>query len=274
MFFLKTSSAFFHNPAFSGNCCVGPKVIPKEVDITSSCMLGASLPKAPSTSLASASIAKSLFHYCYYLCLLVVLFLSGCTTFHESYDQPAYKPHKPSQVVVKVSLQKQMIYVMEGKRPLLITACCVGIPSKPTPKGNFEVTRKERNKRSQSYGFSILHNTIAPVEAGHGLGHYIGYPMPYWVEFLPGYGFHQGWVWPIPRSHGCIRIHANDAGKFYELVRIGTPIKIATTQAEDATLGAKLRRPRDYNSPDQPAALLVSPGYFLGLKKIIFKNDG
>jgi hypothetical protein len=206
--------------------------------------------------------------------LLSALFLSSCAHLNTPYDQPAYKPHDSSKVVVKVSLQKQMIYVMEGKRPLLVTACCVGIPSKPTPKGNFEVTRKERNKRSGSYGFSLFHNQITPVEAGHGSGRYVGYPMPYWVEFAPGYGFHQGWVWPIPRSHGCIRIHSNDAGKFYELVRIGTPIKIATTQPEDTTLGAKFRRPADYNSPDQPASMLVSPHYFEQLKKVFLKSDG
>jgi lipoprotein-anchoring transpeptidase ErfK/SrfK len=147
----------------------------------------------------------------------------------------------------------------------------VGIPSKPTPKGNFEVTRKERNKRSGSYGFSIFQDHITPTEADKASGHYVGYPMPYWVEFLPGYGFHQGWVWPVPRSHGCIRLHANDAGKFYELVRVGTPIKIANTQPEDATFGAKFRRPTDYNSPDQPAPLLVSPHYFEQLKKVFLQ---
>jgi hypothetical protein len=199
---------------------------------------------------------------------LALLFLfTGCAQLNRMYDQPAYKAHDSSKVVVKVSLDQQMVYVMEGKRPLLVTACCVGIPSRPTPKGNFEVTRKERNKRSGSYGFCIFKDQIKPVEAGQGSGHYIGYPMPYWVEFAPGYGFHQGWVWPIPRSHGCIRLHANDAGKFFQLVKVGTPIKIANTQPEDKTLGAKFGRPKDYNSPDAPAQSLVSPNYFEQLKK-------
>jgi hypothetical protein len=88
------------------------------------------------------------------------------------------------------------------------------------------------------------------------------------VEFAPSYGFHQGWVWPVPRSHGCIRLHPNDAGKFFQLVRVGTAIKIAKTQPEDRTLGARFNRPRDYNSPDAPSALLVSPSYFDHLKKV------
>jgi len=145
----------------------------------------------------------------------------------------------------------------------------VGMPSHPTPKGNFEVLSKQRNKRSGEYGFAILHEMIRPAEAGQAGGHYVGYPMPYYVEFTPGYGFHLGWVWPVPKSHGCIRIHANDAGKFFELVRIGTPVRIANSQAEDATLGANFHRPEDYNDPDLPAALLTSQHYFEQLKAVV-----
>jgi len=195
------------------------------------------------------------------------LLLAGCAnTFRPVYDQPAYKPKDPSKVVVKVSLNKQMVYVMEGNRPLLVTACCVGMPSKPTPKGDFCVTRKERNKRSGSYGYGVSGSRIVPCEAGCAKGRYVGYPMPYWVEFLPGYGFHQGWVWPTPKTHGCVRIHANDAGDFWELVKVGTPIRIAATQPEDATLGARTPRPQDYNDPDLPDSVMTSPVYFQKIK--------
>lgn len=194
--------------------------------------------------------------------------LAGCAQFQTRpvYDQPAYKPKDPSKVVVKVSLSKQMVYVMEGSRPLLVTACCVGTPEHPTPRGNFCVTNKIRNKRSGEYGFAVLRDAIVPTDAGHCHGRYVGYPMPYWVEFCPGYGFHLGWVWPVPKSHGCIRLHANDAGDFFELVKSGTPVRIAATQPEDATLGAKAPRPQDYNDPDLPSPLLTAEKYFQQIK--------
>lgn len=199
--------------------------------------------------------------------LSLSLLLAGCaTTFRQTYDQPAYKPKDPSKVVVKVSLDKQMVYVMEGNRPLLVTACCVGMPGKTTPKGNLCVTRKERNKRSGSYGFAINGSGIVPCEAGAAKGRYVGYPMPYWVEFAPGYGFHQGWVWPTPKTHGCIRLHANDAGDFWELVKVGTPVKIASTQPEDSSLGAKTPRPQDYRDDDPPNSVMTSPTYFEKIK--------
>ena len=95
---------------------------------------------------------------------------------------------------------------------------------------------------------------------------YVGYPMPYWVGFSPGYGFHEGFVWPIPRTHGCLRLHKNDAGDFYSLVKIGTPINIANTQPEDATLGAKFVRPDDYKDPDPPKSLMISSKIFETMK--------
>ena len=203
-------------------------------------------------------------------CLIaaVATVLAGCAQFQirPVYDQPAYKPKDPSKVVVKVSLDKQMIYVMEGNRPLLVTACCVGIPAHPTPSGTFTVNRKERNKRSGAYGFAVVRDAIIPCEAGNAKGRYVGYPMPYWVEFAPGYGFHQGWVWPTPKSHGCIRLHANDAGDFWELTRVGTPVKICRTQPEDATLGAKTPHPQDYRDDDPPNSVMISPSYFERIK--------
>jgi hypothetical protein len=200
--------------------------------------------------------------------ILPLLLLGGCAEMNQRtvYDNPAYKPKDPSKVVVKVSLSKQMVYVMEGNKPLLVTACCVGVPAHPTPKGNFCVQSKNRNKRSGEYGFAVLRDAIVPCEVSKANGHYVGYPMPYWVEFAPGYGFHQGWVWPIPKSHGCIRIHANDAGKFFVLVHEGTPVKIADSQNEDATLGATHKRPQDYNDPDLPSAILTAQKYFEQLK--------
>lgn len=208
-----------------------------------------------------------------FLLLALLSLLTGCFDIGGNYDQPAYRPQDSSQVVAKVSLDKQMIYVMEGKKALLVTACCVGIPNKPTPRGNFQVTRKERNKRSGSYGFSVTHNEIKPVKAEDAKGRYIGYPMAYWVEFAPGYGFHQGCVWPVPRSHGCIRIHPNDACKFYEIMKEGTAIKIAKTQPEDMTLGAHFKRPADYADPDPPSDFLISQEFFNKIKKAVFQES-
>src|SRR6059058_2308885 len=132
-------------------------------------------------------------------CLVFVLTLCGpfiftsCETSRVASGGPyhitAYKPNDPSKVVVKVSLSKENIYVMEGDRCLMAVACSVGIPAKPTPKGNFTIYAKEEQKRSGSYGFRVMGDRVVPTEGQGGPGRYVGYPMGYWCEFAPAYGF-------------------------------------------------------------------------------------
>lgn len=181
-----------------------------------------------------------------------------------SYNPVAYRPHNPGNVRVKVSLANQAVYVLEGDKPLLVAATNVGIPSKPTPKGTFRIYNKIEKKRSGSYGFRVQSGgNVVPAEAGKPIpGQYVGYPMAYWCEFAPAYGFHEGYVHPAPRTHGCLRLHHNVAAKFFALVKTGTPVSIAQTQPEDETLGRNLQRPTDYNDPDPPASYMVSNKVF------------
>jgi hypothetical protein len=189
----------------------------------------------------------------------------------DNYAQPAHHPSNPGNVVVKVSLEKQMVYVMEGNRPLLVTATCVGMPGHPTPKGSFTVYSKIKEKRSGTYGFAVNNSTgdARPAERSWVKGgeHYVGHPMPFWVEFAPGYGFHMEYVWPVPRSHGCLRLHRNDAPKFWELTRIGTPVLIRDSWPEDETIGKNVPHPgpEHYNAPEPPPGVFVSDKFFSNL---------
>ena len=64
------------------------------------------------------------------------------------YHVTAYKPHDPSAVRVKVSLSKENVYVMEGDRCLMSAAISVGLPTKPTPRGNFNIYAKQEQRMS------------------------------------------------------------------------------------------------------------------------------
>jgi len=199
------------------------------------------------------------------LSLLAVLaaglaFMTGCTTLQQAtpYAVRAYKPHNPANVVVKVSTSTQHIYVMEGTRCLMAVQGCVGENGK-TPKGHFTVEQKIRNKRSGSFGFT---RSGAPADGDKGQSVAVGYPMGFWVEFAPAYGFHEGFVWSIPRTHGCIRLHKLAAARLFALTRIGTPVYIASTQPEDATIGKTVRSLDQRNDPNPPASVLMSDSYF------------
>lgn len=204
--------------------------------------------------------------------------LASCTTPRgprQNFDSPAHRPKNPAAVRVKVSTSNQAIYVMEGDRALLVTPCTVGGPSSPTPMGSFSIYSKQQFRRKYTQGFLVNDRTggVRPGTAGQMRGgeRYVGYPMGYWCEFAPAYGLHAGWVWPDAKSHGCIRIHFNVAPSFFALVREGTPINIARSQPEDATLGKNLARPQDYNDPEFPSNILLTNKIFnLGTEGPVF----
>ena len=175
------------------------------------------------------------------------VFLTSCETAPRatgsgSYKVTALRPKNPENVKVKLSTSTQHVYVMEGDRLLMAVQGTVGA-NNTTPKGNFRITRKEKNKRR-----------ISQPDAG--------YPMGYWCEFKPAYGFHEGFVHPRPRSHGCIRLHREAAARLFALVKVGTPVNIATTQPEDQKYGHLVRKLDQSKDPDPPRSLLMSPSWF------------
>lgn len=187
--------------------------------------------------------------------------LIGCATQPtREYNAVALQPNNPGDVRVKVSLSNRAVYVLEKDRPLLVTPVAIGRPETPTPTGSFKAFYKNATKRSNTYGFHVRGSDIRPGKRVNtpSSARYVGYPMPYWVEFKAGYGFHAGSVWPTPRSHGCLRLHQNVAPKFFSIVPKGAPIHIAHSQPEDATLGRNLERPTDYADPDPPASYMIS----------------
>ena len=201
------------------------------------------------------------------LSLSSAVFLTSCETSSTvsggAYRVTAKRPQNPNNVRVKVSLSQQNIYVLEGDRVLMAVATTVGTPDHPTPKGNFKIYRKEENKRSNTYGFRVQGNRVIPAKSSANIpGRYVGYPMGYWAEFKPAYGFHQGYVHLRPRSHGCLRLKGEAAAKFFALVRSGTPVNIANSQPEDATIGPKIQRIDDSKTPDIPSNIVITSAAF------------
>ena len=168
---------------------------------------------------------------------------TGCASSGGSYKVTAFKPNNPAAVKVKVSTSTQNIYVMEGDRLLMAVQGCVGKPSDPTPPGNWRITDKIKTKRR-----------VSEPDAG--------YPMAYWCEFKPAYGFHEGFVHPHPRTHGCIRLHREAAARLYALVSVGTPVNISSSQPEDRQYGHFVRKLDQSHDPDPARSYMLSSAWF------------
>lgn len=184
------------------------------------------------------------------LCLTlaaVAALLSGCATggggSMGSYKVTAYKPHNPSNVKVKLSLSTQNVYVMEGDRLLMAAKTNVGKPDSPTPTGNFHIISKDKTRRRQSEPDA-------------------GYPMAYWCEFLPAYGFHEGFVHPYPHTHGCVRMHREAVARLFALVHVGTPVEIARSLPEDAKYASGVRKLDQSRDPDPARSYMLSSAWF------------
>jgi len=157
---------------------------------------------------------------------------------------PTAKPVKnPSAVKVKLSTGAQRVYVMEGNEVLLATPCSVGTASSPTPHGTFTIYSKTANRRRVS----------SPGA---------GYPMTFWMEFKSAYGMHWGFVKPYPCTHGCVRLPIASAQKIFSMVKTGTPLIIAPSHPEDATIGKTLPVLDDSTLPDPPESYMQSPKVF------------
>ncbi|MDX1679641.1 MAG: L,D-transpeptidase [Akkermansiaceae bacterium] len=194
---------------------------------------------------------------------------------YQAYDRPATLPDNPDAVKVKVSLNKQRVYVMEGDKMLLAMPVSVGKSSSPTPRGNFRIKSKKADYRANTHGFatdgqSYRSTYLHKKPAGWS---FRGTPMPYWCEFKTAYGFHTGWVKHHPCTHGCIRMHENLGPKFFRLVKVGTPVSIAFSQPEDAEY-ADMPLPPDADPlPDyDPKSMYWDGGYFSRHKTPVFTN--
>lgn len=164
-----------------------------------------------------------------------------------SFDPAVKQP--TGAVKVHISTGAQRVYVTQGDEVLLATPCSVGTSASPTPKGEFRILDKTRHRRRAS----------SPGA---------GYPMTYWMSFSgPAYGMHWGFVKPYPCTHGCVRLPLNSARKIFDMIKVGTPISVASSKPWDSTIGAKLPRLDDSALPNPPDSYFMSPQVFSDAEK-------
>jgi hypothetical protein len=122
-------------------------------------------------------------------------------------------PPKPGPRKLTIRLKSQRFEYAEGENIVHAGDVSSGSPEHPTPKGAFSVLSKEEDKVSRSYTNYFDLST----------------PMPYSLQFRGPYFVHEGWVAGQKRaeSHGCVRLHYEDARFVYERMRVGDHIAVA-----------------------------------------------
>ena len=145
----------------------------------------------------------------------------------------------PSNSRIVICLKKQRGLLMNGDHVVMDYPICSGIPSRPTPPGEYKILEKVPDKRSNKYGriYDAEGNLvksnadITKDEIPEG-GKFVGASMRYWMRLTwDGVGHHIGPMRRHPASHACIRGPSKVIPIVYRKVKIGTPV----TVLEDAT---------------------------------------
>ena len=168
------------------------------------------------------------------LCALgaTLIALNGCSTVSDMITSNLPESHSGRASIV-VSLREQEAYLYRGGHRIASSRISSGREGYRTPTGHFGVIRKDEDHRSSIYGDYVAESgqvVKANVDSRRDRRpphtHFVGTPMPYFLEFSPGYGLHQGYLPGVPASHGCIRMPYWKARQFYYAAHIGTPLVV------------------------------------------------
>ena len=158
--------------------------------------------------------------------------LTGCSTMTDMVTSNLPESHSGRPTIV-VSLRAQEAYLYRAGERTASSRISSGREGYRTPVGRFRVIRKDQDHRSSVYG-DYVDDSGRVVKANVDIrraakpphSHFVGSPMPYFLEFSPGYGLHQGYLPGVPASHGCIRMPYWKARQFYNAAHIGTLVII------------------------------------------------
>lgn len=113
--------------------------------------------------------------------------------------------HAANKVVAHIDISDQRMEVLVDGRSTFLWKVSTAGKGYVTPRGSFKPTRLEEMWYSRKYDMS---------------------PMPHSVFFKGGYAVHATNAVKrlgTPASHGCIRLHPDNAADFYQLVRTFGP---------------------------------------------------
>jgi lipoprotein-anchoring transpeptidase ErfK/SrfK len=165
------------------------------------------------------------------LCSILIA-LSGCSTVTDLVTSKLPEGHSGKPTIV-VSLREQEAYLYRGGYRTASSRISSGREGYRTPIGRFQVIRKDEVHHSSLYGDYVddsgrivKANVDSRRDSRPPHSHFVGTPMPYFLEFSPGYGLHQGYLPGVPASHGCIRMPYWKARQFYDAAHVGTPVVV------------------------------------------------
>jgi lipoprotein-anchoring transpeptidase ErfK/SrfK len=134
--------------------------------------------------------------------------------------------------LIRINIREQKAHFYKGGKLVGISKISSGKEDHGTPPGNYKITEKSKDHRSNIYGVfkdETTHETIddsvdirkKPVPPG---AYFVRAPMPNFMRYNGAIGLHTGYLPGYPASGGCVRMPHHMSEKFFENVQIGTPV--------------------------------------------------
>jgi lipoprotein-anchoring transpeptidase ErfK/SrfK len=109
-----------------------------------------------------------------------------------------------------IQLKGQRFVYQEDGRVVRVGPISSGREGYETPKGQFAVLSKDRDKVSSRYTNQLGWNAW----------------MPYSIQFNGHYFLHEGWLPGYPDSHGCVRVGEQDARFLFDRLQVGDAVAV------------------------------------------------
>ena len=136
---------------------------------------------------------------------------------------------------IEVDLTQQKAFLLQDGKIVYESLICSGRPTHRTPTGNFQILEKDENHVSSLYGKivdakgkTLVRDADADMPVPPG-AKFVQAPMKHFLRFDGATGLHAGYLPGYPASHGCVRMAPVRAELFFNIVEIGTPVKVYGT---------------------------------------------
>jgi len=137
-----------------------------------------------------------------------------------------------TSVLINLTTQRGFLFV--GNDLAMDYRVSTGSSEHKTPTGDFRITEKIQDKRSNLYGTlldangnTVNNDADSRKDTPPPGGKFLGAAMPYWMRLTnTGIGMHEGNVTRRYASHGCIRSHAGAVPIVFSKTKVGTLVRI------------------------------------------------
>jgi len=135
-------------------------------------------------------------------------------------------------IAIEIDLSAQRAWILQEGQRVYETPISSGRDGFETPQGNFTITEKDPDHKSSLYGKIVGADgrvlvsdadSDMPLPAG---AKFQQAPMKNFLRFSGAVGMHAGRLPGYPASHGCVRLPPSKAALFFNIVEIGTPVRV------------------------------------------------